>query len=75
MTAVLQCRHQGDAPSDVWTVGLDCLESHRTKTSHVIPRDYAMGMSAYLVHTDERLYPESTRFMPERGLLKDGGKR
>ncbi|KAF4474743.1 Cyrochrome P450 monooxygenase [Colletotrichum fructicola Nara gc5] len=41
---------------------------------HVIPRGHAMGMSAYLVHTDERLYPEAATFIPERWLLKDGRK-
>uniref|UniRef100_L2G406 Cytochrome p450 n=1 Tax=Colletotrichum fructicola (strain Nara gc5) TaxID=1213859 RepID=L2G406_COLFN len=41
---------------------------------HVIPRGYAMGMSAYLVHTDERLFPDPAKFAPERWLLRDGRK-
>ncbi|KAK2729306.1 cytochrome p450 [Colletotrichum kahawae] len=41
---------------------------------HVIPRGYAMGMSAYLVHTDVRLFPDPAKFAPERWLLRDGRK-
>ncbi|GKT51709.1 cytochrome P450 monooxygenase SAT11 [Colletotrichum spaethianum] len=35
---------------------------------------YAMRMSAYLVHTHKRLYPDPTKFTPERWLLRDGRK-
>ncbi|KAH9237209.1 hypothetical protein K456DRAFT_1830178 [Colletotrichum gloeosporioides 23] len=41
---------------------------------HMIPRGYAMGMSAYLVHTDECLFPNPAKFAPERWLLRDGRK-
>ncbi|GKT52658.1 cyrochrome P450 monooxygenase [Colletotrichum spaethianum] len=40
----------------------------------VIPLGYAMRMSAYLVHTHKRLYPDPTKFTPERWLLRDGRK-
>lgn len=35
---------------------------------HVIPRGYAIGMSAYISHHDEALFPESDKFKPERWL-------
>ncbi|KAG4222841.1 hypothetical protein PC116_g28686 [Phytophthora cactorum] len=36
--------------------------------SYTIPRGYAVGMSAFLVHHDETLFPDSYEFMPERWL-------
>ncbi|KAJ0122769.1 trichodiene oxygenase [Diaporthe amygdali] len=33
---------------------------------YVIPRGYAIGMSAFVSHHDETLFPESTKFQPER---------
>lgn len=35
---------------------------------YVIPRGYAVGMSAYVSHHDETLFPESDEFRPERWL-------
>lgn len=35
---------------------------------YVIPRGYAIGMSAYISHHDEKLFPDSHRFQPERWL-------
>lgn len=35
---------------------------------YVIPRGYAIGMSAFISHHDETLFPESHIFQPERWL-------
>lgn len=35
---------------------------------YVIPRGYAIGMSPYVSHHDENLFPESHKFKPERWL-------
>lgn len=35
---------------------------------YVIPRGYAVGMSAFISHHDETLFPESHKFQPERWL-------
>lgn len=35
---------------------------------HVIPRGYAIGMSAFVSHHDESLFPESHKFQPDRWL-------
>lgn len=35
---------------------------------YVIPRGYAIGMSAFVTHHDETLFPESTKFQPERWI-------
>ncbi|OLN95820.1 Trichodiene oxygenase 1 [Colletotrichum chlorophyti] len=45
------------------------------EATHVIPRGYAMGMSAYITHMDERLFPEPSKFVPERWLDKKGGRK
>ncbi|KAF4448037.1 trichodiene oxygenase [Fusarium austroafricanum] len=43
--------------------GQDCI---------VIPRGYAIGMSAYLLHTDPQVFPEPHQFRPKRWLDKNG---
>ncbi|KKY29405.1 putative trichodiene oxygenase [Diaporthe ampelina] len=35
---------------------------------YVIPRGYAIGMSAFVSHHDESLFPESHKFQPDRWL-------
>ncbi|KAI4263865.1 MAG: hypothetical protein L6R42_001012, partial [Xanthoria sp. 1 TBL-2021] len=39
---------------------------------HVIPRGYAVGISAYLVHSNEDLFPNASKFIPERWLDEKG---
>ncbi|KAK0726268.1 cytochrome P450 [Apiosordaria backusii] len=38
------------------------------KVEYVIPRGYAIGMSAVITHHDESIYPDSHSFIPERWL-------
>lgn len=35
---------------------------------HIIPRGYGVGMSPYVSHHDENLFPEPSKFQPERWL-------
>ncbi|KAI2615591.1 benzoate 4-monooxygenase cytochrome p450 [Hypoxylon sp. NC1633] len=39
-----------------------------TEVQYVIPRGYAIGMSSVIMHHDERVYPDSHSFIPERWL-------
>ncbi|KAL2876592.1 hypothetical protein SGCOL_008170 [Colletotrichum sp. CLE4] len=45
------------------------------EVTHVIPRGYASGMSAWIMHHDERVFPDSNKFLPERWLDGDGQRR
>lgn len=45
------------------------------KVEHVIPRGWAVSMSAPMIHHDESLFPDSYRFAPERWLDGEGNKR
>ncbi|VBB84788.1 Putative cytochrome P450 E-class, group I [Podospora comata] len=38
------------------------------KAQYVIPRGYAIGMSAVITHHDESIFPDSHSFIPERWL-------
>lgn len=38
----------------------------------VVPRGYAVGMSAYLIHSNEDLFPDASKFIPERWLDENG---
>jgi len=40
--------------------------------THVLPRGYAIGMSAVLTHHDENIFPDSYNFSPDRWLLENG---
>lgn len=42
---------------------------------YVIPRGYAIGMSAAIMHHDESIFPDSHAFLPERWLEADGVTR
>ncbi|KAK1992100.1 cytochrome P450 [Colletotrichum falcatum] len=46
-----------------------------TRLEYVIPRGYAIGMSAVIAHHDESLYPDSHDFVPERWLDENGRHR
>ncbi|CAG9987966.1 unnamed protein product [Clonostachys byssicola] len=47
-------------------------QSRHHQDQFVIPRGYAVGMSAYLLHTNETIFPEPHRFLPQRWLDKSG---
>ncbi|KAK7450776.1 trichodiene oxygenase [Colletotrichum acutatum] len=49
--------------------------SSPVEVTHVIPRGYASGMSAWIMHHDEKVFPDSNRFLPERWLDEDGQRR
>lgn len=40
--------------------------------SHMIPRGYAIGMSAYLVHSNPAIFQDASNFLPERWLNSKG---
>lgn len=42
------------------------------KSKYVIPRGYAIGTSAHVVHSDESIFPNASQFNPERWLGRDG---
>lgn len=42
------------------------------KTSYTIPRGYAIGISAYMIHMDPILFPNATQFIPDRWLDEHG---
>lgn len=43
-------------------------EWHGRPIRYVVPRGYAIGMSAFISHHDEALFPDSNKFQPERWL-------
>ena len=45
------------------------------KVEAVIPRGYAVGMSAVITHHDESVFPDSHSFVPERWLDEKGEHR
>ncbi|KXX82892.1 Trichodiene oxygenase [Madurella mycetomatis] len=46
-----------------------------TRVEYVIPRGYAVGMSAVITHHDESIYPDSHSFIPERWLDENNQHR
>lgn len=50
-------------------------EWHKKPVQRVIPRGYAIGMSAVVTHHDERLFTHSREFRPERWLEADAQTR
>lgn len=42
---------------------------------HVVPRGYAIGMSGFLVHSNEGIFPRSSEFLPSRWLDENGRRR
>lgn len=45
---------------------------HGPDKTWAIPPGYAVGMSSYQIHHDESIFPESTKYKPERWLNEDG---
>ncbi|KAF4979166.1 hypothetical protein FZEAL_4594 [Fusarium zealandicum] len=45
-----------------------------TEVAHTIPRGYAIGMSSFIMHSDESIFPNAFDFVPER-WLHDSGER
>lgn len=50
-------------------------EWNKKPVEHVIPRGYAVGMSAYITHHDETVFPNSDEFIPERWLDEQNHRR
>lgn len=42
---------------------------------YVVPRGFAIGMSNWMTHHDESIFPDSHGFVPERWLASDGTRR
>lgn len=45
------------------------------EVGHVIPRGFNVGMSTLLIHHNEKVFPDSEEFLPERWLHEDGSRR
>lgn len=50
-------------------------EWNKRGIEYVVPKGYAMGMSAVITHHDERAFPDSYEFVPERWLDKKNQRR
>lgn len=46
--------------------------SEEVDVCYTIPRGYAIGMSAYIMHSDPKLFPNASRFLPDRWLNEHG---
>lgn len=42
------------------------------EVAHVVPRGYAIGMSAVVTHSNESIFPKALEFIPERWIDEDG---
>lgn len=50
-------------------------EWNKKTVEHVIPRGYAVGMSTFVTHHDESIFPDSEDFIPERWLDERNNRR
>ncbi|KDN67898.1 putative cytochrome P450 [Colletotrichum sublineola] len=50
-------------------------EFHKKPVEYVVPRGYAIGMSAVITHHDEGVFPDSYEFIPERWLDENNQRR
>lgn len=50
-------------------------EWNKKRVEFFIPRGYAVGMSTYITHHDETLFPNSDEFIPERWLDDQNNRR
>lgn len=50
-------------------------EWDKRPVEYVIPRGYAVGMSAVMTHHDETVFPDSHAFAPERWIDEDNQRR
>ncbi|KAG9186648.1 hypothetical protein G6011_09756 [Alternaria panax] len=50
-------------------------EWNKKTVEYVIPKGYAIGMSAYVTHHNERAFPDSFAFAPERWLDENNNRR
>lgn len=45
------------------------------KVEYIVPRGYTIGMSNWMTHHDENIFPNSESFVPERWLRAGGTRR
>jgi hypothetical protein len=50
-------------------------EWNKKSVEYVLPKGYAIGMSAVVTHHDERAFPDSYAFIPERWLDENNQRR
>ncbi|CAA9958673.1 Cytochrome P450 [Pyrenophora teres f. maculata] len=50
-------------------------EWQKRGVEYVIPKGYAVGMSSYVTHHNERTFPDSYKFVPERWLDENNQRR
>ena len=50
-------------------------EWNKKSVEYVVPKGYAVGMSAFITHHDERTYPDSYSFNPDRWLDENNQRR
>lgn len=53
---------------DLYFSGTATTISGKKEVAYVIPKGYAIGMSAFITHTDEAIFPSPNAFDPERWL-------
>ena len=50
----------------------DLIYTESEKSTYVIPRGSAVGIAPYLVHTNPRIFPNPSEFVPDRWMDDDG---